>query len=301
MFDIGPTKRNELLVVDTSGVHRIVVEWCNCINDDPRYDRRRDLDLLKLGLYPASFKNIQTVFTFHVLDDFLLENLECKTSAMNYYSKLRRVTSKAFPEIVPDRYRELLRVSRQWRHLKYLKWHGFGHQFLPETNTTSSPITPMPMPISPSKGSMAIFCPTCPQEGINLPDNWKNDLPPWVLTRGYCMDGNFSAEHLRMRKPDDEVIFADGAGFFVAEKRYKDHLELAIEGKQASLCFRINKLTITEWSAQRDPTAMITRPLTELMPNDTNSNRLGLVQRPALGMDALSHIPSSTFKKAKGR
>lgn len=24
-------------------------------------------------------------------------------------------------------------------------------------------------------GSLAIFCPTCPQPGINLPENWKSD------------------------------------------------------------------------------------------------------------------------------
>jgi CxC2 like cysteine cluster associated with KDZ transposases len=119
------TKKNEVVVVDHSGIHRLPIRWCRCA--DPNNIHRRDLELLQIGLYPASFKNIQTVFTFGVLDDFLLENLECKTSAMNFYSKLRRMTTKAFPDTVPDRYRELLRVSRQWRHLKYLKWHGVGH------------------------------------------------------------------------------------------------------------------------------------------------------------------------------
>jgi hypothetical protein len=27
-------------------------------------------------------------------------------------------------------------------------------------------------------GSMAIFCPACPQPGINLPDNWKEIYKP---------------------------------------------------------------------------------------------------------------------------
>lgn len=43
----------------------------------------------------------KTVFTFGVLDDFVRDNLECGTSALNYYSKLRRVTSNAFPHLVP--------------------------------------------------------------------------------------------------------------------------------------------------------------------------------------------------------
>ncbi|KAG2740183.1 hypothetical protein P692DRAFT_201689407, partial [Suillus brevipes Sb2] len=61
------------------------------------------------------------------LNDFTLDNLECGTSAMNYYSKIRCVTSSTFPHMVQDRYRELMRVARQWRQLKLLKWHGFGH------------------------------------------------------------------------------------------------------------------------------------------------------------------------------
>jgi hypothetical protein len=35
-----------------------------------------------------------------VLNDFLLDNLECSTSAMNYYSKLRWMTSSMFPHLV---------------------------------------------------------------------------------------------------------------------------------------------------------------------------------------------------------
>jgi hypothetical protein len=155
----------DLVIVDSSGVHQLPVVWCQCPGEDHEPDRRRDLDLLKMGLYPASFRRIQTVFTFAVLDEFLLQNLECKTSAQNFYSKLRRTTSKAFLDIVPDRYRELLRISRQWRYLKYQKWHGLGHDFISETSDPS---------FSAAEGSMAIFCPACPQPGINLPDNWMS-------------------------------------------------------------------------------------------------------------------------------
>lgn len=29
---------------------------------------------------------------------------------------------------IQDQYRELMRVVRQWRKLKLLKWNGFGHE-----------------------------------------------------------------------------------------------------------------------------------------------------------------------------
>lgn len=86
----------EMVIVDRSGVHRMGVRWCRCPNAEAR-----DIQLLDCGLFPASFDNIKTAFTFHVLDDFLMTNLECKTSCMNFYNKLRRVTSSAFPFVVP--------------------------------------------------------------------------------------------------------------------------------------------------------------------------------------------------------
>ena len=61
-------------------------------------------------------------------------------------------------------YKQLLRASRQWRDLKSRMEHGIGHQL-------DSDIT---------DGSMAVFCPACPQPGLNLPDDWKTLYPQYV-------------------------------------------------------------------------------------------------------------------------
>lgn len=82
-------------IVDISGIHRIGVKWCSCPNAD-----LPAVQLLKARLYPASTISPRTAFTFRVLDDFLIENKECKTSALNYYNKLKRLTSNAFPHLV---------------------------------------------------------------------------------------------------------------------------------------------------------------------------------------------------------
>ncbi|KAG1871419.1 hypothetical protein F4604DRAFT_1881132 [Suillus subluteus] len=132
-----------MVIIDKSGVHRLEIRCCDCPNA-----LSPDIQMFRHGFFPASFNRPKTAFTFRVLDDFLLDNLECGTSAMNYYSKLRRMTSSMFPHLVPgntmpppstrhdidqacckDRYRELMRVARQWRQLKTMKWHGFGHLF----------------------------------------------------------------------------------------------------------------------------------------------------------------------------
>ena len=85
-----------MVIVDISGVHHVSVAFCTCSGA-----QSLDMQLLNMGLYPATSKNPQTAFTFAVLDDVLLTAKECRTSIMNYYNKLRRLTDDAFPHDVP--------------------------------------------------------------------------------------------------------------------------------------------------------------------------------------------------------
>lgn len=89
-----------LLIVDTSGLHHIPVHFCMCPGHRPP-----DLQVMEMGLFPASFTRIRTAFTFRVLDDFRLDNLESNTTQYDYFAKLRRVTSPGFPHTVPVRFR----------------------------------------------------------------------------------------------------------------------------------------------------------------------------------------------------
>jgi hypothetical protein len=157
------------------------VLYCICPNAGDEAEQ-----LLKAGLLASSFKQIETAFTFSVLDDFLTDNLECKTTAQQYYSKLQSITNRMFPDHVPvcyieipilsfcvltislqNLYKQLLRVSRQWRDLKNRMQSGIGYQ---------------PQDDSPTDGSMALFCPACPQPGINLPNDWKQRYKLYVST-----------------------------------------------------------------------------------------------------------------------
>ncbi|PIL26690.1 hypothetical protein GSI_11217 [Ganoderma sinense ZZ0214-1] len=196
-----------VVVVDLEGVHELPFTFCACPNA-----ARDDLQLIDLGYYPASIRHPKTVFTTRLLDDFLLTNKECKTSARNYFNKLRRSTNPAFPHMVPDRYKELLRVSRQWRNLQMRKNAGFGHR--------AEVVGP---------GDLAIRCPACPQPDRNLPQEWQTDDHQWKYTRSVVLDSNFSAQHRKMRNPEDDVPLADGHGFMVTDAPYKEHLKTAAE------------------------------------------------------------------------
>ncbi|KAG1776260.1 hypothetical protein EV702DRAFT_1179917 [Suillus placidus] len=177
------------MVVDTSGLHSLMIRFCRCTNA-----LSPDMQLFEMGLFPASFTSPKTAFTFAVLDDFLLDNMECGTSAMNYYSKLSAVD------------------------LKQLKWHGFSHEKR-----------------QPKAGELALFCPACPQPGVNVNLAEKNAADPaWLYSRSLVMDGNFKAEHMFPANPTDEVALTDGLGFMVGDARYKMHLAEAKDVANAS-------------------------------------------------------------------
>ena len=50
-------------------------------------------------------------------------------------------------------------ISREWRDLLQRKRFGFGHD----------------QDSKPQQGELALFCPACPQPGINLPAHTSDD------------------------------------------------------------------------------------------------------------------------------
>ena len=52
---------------------------------------------------------------------------------------------------------------------------------------------------------------------------------------GFMMDGNFKAEHMKMRNPDNDVPLSDGTGFMVSRLPYEAYLKSAVERQQVSI------------------------------------------------------------------
>ncbi|KAH8976523.1 hypothetical protein EDB83DRAFT_2328115 [Lactarius deliciosus] len=179
-----PSGNQMLTIVDRSGIFEMEAVFCVCSETD-----NQDEQLLRSGLFPATFKQIRTLFTFSVLDDFLNDNIECKTTAQQYYSKLQSLTSRMFPSLVP-----LLRMSRQWRDIKSRMEQGLGHQ-------------------SETQLQMALWQYSAQNE----------------LIRTFIMDGNFSAEHMRHRSGERDVALSAGMAFMANLELYKAHLRSGTE------------------------------------------------------------------------
>ncbi|KIJ16596.1 hypothetical protein PAXINDRAFT_75122 [Paxillus involutus ATCC 200175] len=204
-----------LTVVDISGIHITAICPCKCPQQSPFRAQ-----LLQIGLYPATQKSPRTAFTFQLLESFRLMNLECKVTAMSFYKYLRRVTDPILPHAMPDQYKELLRISRQWRYLQNKLVFGFAHNSR----------------VKVKDGDLAYFCPTCPQPGVNLSEDWIEDLGgACKYSRSFVMDGNFSAEHMKL-KNDDDFDLTGGSGYFTALPHYQAHLKIADDKQPKSTC-----------------------------------------------------------------
>lgn len=215
-------------VVHTNGIHYIPMISCSaCGLNDP------SKDFLSLRLIPTTFGKPTTFFTTMVLDDYRLSNLEMKVSAYQYTQKLWRVTAPVVPKASRGSiYEDLRRLSRCWRWLKKLKWAGFG-----QTNQD---------PLEAKPAQLTIFCPACPQPGINLPPEWEHNKDKWVayrdfhtlgqkLTtnnsyiyrRAFIADGNFKADHVRLSRVTNDIWLLDGAGMMPNRSEYSSFLENA--------------------------------------------------------------------------
>ena len=85
------------------------------------------------------------------------------------------------------------------------------------------------------EGSLALFCPACPQPRINLKDDWRQRYPEykslpfsylaiqicffrWLMCRIIFTDGNFKPELLKPKNPKIDVALSAGEEY-VTEKR----------------------------------------------------------------------------------
>ncbi|KAJ7899530.1 hypothetical protein B0H14DRAFT_2331726, partial [Mycena olivaceomarginata] len=167
-----------------------------------------DLQLLDARIYPATPDKPSTAFTFNVLEEFALDSLECKTAALTFLSKLRRMTNPIFPLSTPNVYPAFMRCSRQYRNLKNLLRAGFAHD---SEHARRS-------------GDLALFCVICPQIGKNVSvEEMEASNNPKLYRPQVVTDGNFKLDNLKMRNPNDDVRLSDGAMFFVGSRLYDEH------------------------------------------------------------------------------
>ncbi|PPQ83536.1 hypothetical protein CVT25_006937 [Psilocybe cyanescens] len=164
------------------------------------------------------------------MDHFCFCNLELKAYAYQFYQLIHRMTT-------PISRTEIVNVYHEFRcmWLKKLRWARYGHK-------TEDPK-------NPPDGTLSLYCPTCPQPGINLPTNWKEDpnrlvyythyliyhAPSTVYKHIFVTDRNFKADHVR-QKCNDDIWLINGAGMVPNTDNYQQFLVSAIERVTKAPC-----------------------------------------------------------------
>ncbi|KAF6744445.1 hypothetical protein DFP72DRAFT_1078508 [Ephemerocybe angulata] len=207
-----------MTVVHTNGFHHLPVYQCLCPSAEGK-----DIQLLRMGLYPATSSEPRTAFTIQQLKHFHLNKVHAHISVETYCDLLRRTTNPTFPTEAPDRKRELTRAWQQWNHMTNLKHNGFG--------ITSAPT-------KPGRGGTALYCPACPQPGINLPVDWETSGPGWKYWRYLTVDGNFVLNHIKFDGEEDIVWLTDGAGHVVSKEKLDNHLKKCSDTHEIPTCVR---------------------------------------------------------------
>ena len=64
------------------------------------------------------------------------------------------------------------------------------------------------------------------------------------------MDGNFKAEHMKPKNPDEELWLMDGSGYMVTSGMYKQYLANSSNPIEVCQCFTVSSnAVLTEWQA----------------------------------------------------
>lgn len=92
-------RQSTMIIVHSSGIFHHHVHFCTCPGSAQKH-----IQLFREGLFPASTTNPKTCFTFDVLDHFYMDAMECKSTAMSFYQKLKRFTNNFLPSTVPVRF-----------------------------------------------------------------------------------------------------------------------------------------------------------------------------------------------------
>lgn len=90
--------KKEVIFVHTNGIHRCLIQFCNCDTAAPNFQQ-----LLLRRLFPATLKDPATVFTFDLLRTFHQLTLSSKITQYDYIDALKKLTNIAFPQDVEVR------------------------------------------------------------------------------------------------------------------------------------------------------------------------------------------------------
>ncbi|KAF8183500.1 hypothetical protein K438DRAFT_1907965 [Mycena galopus ATCC 62051] len=211
----------QFVVLHTNGIHEVAVNSCDC--------KRRlwagapEEQLQRAGWFPATDDRPRTCATLEVLDTFLVQTYQAKTTMYDYYAVLEKLTNNAGVK-PPYRYHAFLRMVREYSHLLMLKRAGRGHAKDGVMGT--------------KKGELVVKCPACPRPGENLPEGWQ-DAPTGVQYLYIMFLAINACFRLKRRLVSSELkdpSLGSGWSYMVETKPYQEFLLTVTDQQEMSTC-----------------------------------------------------------------
>ncbi|PPR02990.1 hypothetical protein CVT24_012178 [Panaeolus cyanescens] len=210
---------SNLTVMHTNGIHEVAFDFCGCSRSIPQH-----IQLLRRRIYPASQQTIQTCATFPLLDLLLKLSFTSKGSMLDMYTAIEKLTDSTGLHTPKSKYRMLMRMMLQYRHLLMAKWAGRGLE--PSGIEGSLP------------GEWAMICLSCPYPGINLPDDWESaPEEDQFLYRAYtAMDANFRLKNQLVSNYSQDPGMGIGLSFMVPREPYERYQLVKRKDDDISTC-----------------------------------------------------------------
>ncbi|KAJ7604794.1 hypothetical protein DFH06DRAFT_1150853 [Mycena polygramma] len=218
---VRPHACNGFVVLDLGYIHIVNVDFCGCERRAKVGTER--IQLLRRRWFPATHEYPRSAATLAMLDFFLMQTLQAKTTMYDFYTALEKSTDSTGVK-PPNRYREFLRMVREYRHLLMLKRAGRGHCERGVAGT--------------KPGELALRCPACPRPGVNLPDDWESAPPElrFLYTIFLALDACFRLKRRLVSSDLRDPGLGTGWAYFVEQDPYRKYLLTVTNQKEMSTC-----------------------------------------------------------------
>ncbi|KAJ6457197.1 hypothetical protein C8R47DRAFT_995822 [Mycena vitilis] len=212
-----------MVVIDVTGIHTLKYRFCGC--DKSRRVVSGTLgQLIGKGWYPATTIDPTTCATIQVLELFRLLNVVGNMNVHDFVGALERKMDPTLVSSIPvgDRYKAFGRITRQYAWLLRGKRCGRAHE---EDGLEKT-----------APGGMTVPCWSCPHDGKNLPEGWRDVDLAFLYMLILAMDANFRLKNRLRSNETQDPSLGSGKGYFVEQDGFKNHLKHYIAEKDVSSC-----------------------------------------------------------------
>ncbi|KAJ7716059.1 hypothetical protein B0H16DRAFT_1667011 [Mycena metata] len=213
------SKVRKMVVLEYPYVHNVHYQYCGCKKSDTTPPLQQ---LLRNKWYPATQIDPATCATFATLETFRLENIVGNMNVSDFITTMERRTNTTgstgmnrVPKLtaLQHRYKEFMRMSRQWAFLTRMKRAGLGHD---KAGLAATKL-----------GQGAVICWACPYDSRNLPPGWQDVDPKFrfLYMLIVALDANFKLKNRMRGNAKSDPPLGGGWEYFVDGNEYKKHLK----------------------------------------------------------------------------